>query len=150
MIRKKIKLTIPQYRERKEVYEALGYKEISCIEKGINAHVVYEIDENAPHYLELKEYSKKLYRRGPTFVPIILLVVFAFVLLSVFAILFAEQKENFDLTSNAVAFLLPAFLFLFIDVIYTYIYFAFNRRIIEAKFKTKEEILQNIEIIKSK
>ena len=62
----------------------------------------------------------------------------------------AEQKENFDLTSNAIAFLLPAFLFLFVDVIYTYIYFAFNRRVIEAKFKTKEEILQNIEIIKSK
>ena len=58
MIRKKIKLTIPQYRERKEVYEALGYKEISCIEKGINAHVVYEIDENAPHYLELKNTLK--------------------------------------------------------------------------------------------
>jgi len=150
MIRKKIKLTIPQYRERKEVFAALGYKEISCVEKGIYTHLTMEIDDTEPHYKELRKFEKTLYRKGPTFVPIILLVVGAFILLSIFVILLAQQKSNFNLTSNAIAFLLPAFTLLFADVIYTYLYFFFNRRIIEARYKTKEEILKNIELIKQK
>ena len=59
MIRKKAKLTIPQYRERKEIIEAIGYKEINYIEKGYYAKITLEIDENEPHYQELHELEKK-------------------------------------------------------------------------------------------
>ena len=150
MISKKVKLTIPQYRERKDIFEALGYKEVSCVEKGINAHVRYEIDENQPHYQELRQFEKTLFKKGPSFAPIVLLVVVAFVFLSIFVILLAQQKSNFDLVANAFSFLLPAFLCLLLDVVYTYFYFTINRRIIERGPQNKQEILKNIEIIKSK
>lgn len=148
MISKKVKLTIPQYRERKEIFEALGYKEVSCIEKGIYAHVKYEIDENQPHYQELRQFEKTLFKKGPTFAPIILLVVVAFVFLSVFVILLAQQKSDFDLVANAVSFLLPAFICLLLDVIYTYFYFTINKRIIERGPQSKADILKTIAIIK--
>ncbi len=150
MLTKKVKLTIPQYRERREIFEALGYKEVSCIEKGIYAHVKYEIDENQPHYQELRQFERTLFKKGPSFAPIILLVVIAFVLLSIFVILLAQQKSNFDLVTNAVSFLLPAFTCLLLDVIYTYFYFTINKRIIERGPQSKQDILKNIEIIKSK
>lgn len=150
MLTKKVKLTIPQYRERREIFEALGYKEVNCIEKGIYAHVKYEIDENGPHYQELRQFERTLFKKGPSFAPIILLVVIAFVLLSIFVILLAQQKSNFDLVTNAVSFLLPAFTCLLLDVIYTYFYFTINKRIIERGPQSKQDILKNIEIIKSK
>ena len=150
MLTKKVKLTIPQYRERREIFEALGYKEVSCIEKGIYAYVKYEIDENQPHYQELRQFEKTLFKKGPSFAPIILLVMVAFVLLSIFVILLAQQKSNFDLVTNAVSFLLPAFTCLLLDVIYTYFYFTTNKRIIERGPQSKQDILKNIEIIKSK
>ena len=150
MIRKKAKLTIPQYRERKEIIEAIGYKEINYIEKGYYAKITLEIDENEPHYQELHELEKKLYAKGPSFAPIIFLVIIAFTLLSVFVILLAEQKSGFDLVSNALSFLLPAFTCLLADVIYTYFYFTINKRIIDRGVPKKDEILKMIEEIKSK
>ena len=109
MIRRKIKMTIPQYRERKEIYESIGYKEISYYEKGIYAYVTHEIDETEPHYAEFRQFEKNMYVKGPSFAPILLLVIVAFVFLSVFVILFAKQKSEFDLVTNALSFLLPAF-----------------------------------------
>ena len=51
MIRVKKKLTLPEYRERKEVYELLGYKEVSLEEKGYKVIVTYEIDETDNHFI---------------------------------------------------------------------------------------------------
>lgn len=148
MIRRKIKLTIPQYRERKEIFDALGYREVNYLEKGINAIVTQEIDENEPHYVELRKFERGLYRKGPSFLPIILLVFIAFALLSTFVILLAQQGQSFDLTSNALSFLLPAFTVLFLDVLYTYFYFSINKRIIEKSKVSKPSILSYIESIK--
>lgn len=150
MIRKNVKLTIPQYRERKEIFEALGYKEISYKEKDFCAYVSLEIDENIPHYEELRRLERSLYRKGPSFYPIILMIVVCFVLLSTFVILLAKEKSNFDLVSNAIGLLLPSFAILLADVLYTYFYFSINRKIIERGHPTKESILESIEQIKSK
>ena len=150
MISRKVKLTIPQYRERKEIFDAIGYKETAYIEKGSHAFVTHEIDENAPHVNELLKFEKTLYQKGPSFAPIILFVVAAFVLLSIFVILLADQKSKFDLVTNALSFLLPAFTCMLLDVIYTYFYFVINRRIIERSHTTKTEILREIEEIKNR
>ena len=45
MIVKKKKFTIPEYREKKGIYEILGYQEIGYQEKGINCLVTLQIDE---------------------------------------------------------------------------------------------------------
>ncbi len=149
MIKKKVRLTIPQYREREEIFKALGYHEIRYDEKGIHAYATLEIDENEPHYYELRKYERTLFAKGPSFAPILLLVVIAFALLSTFVILFAQQKGNFDLVTNALAFLLPAFICLFLDVIYTYFYFTLNKKLIDkGGYLTKDQILQQIEDIK--
>ena len=150
MIKRKIKLTIPQYRERKEIFDEIGYKETAYFEKGSHAIVHQEIDENGPHFLELRKFEKTIYRKGPTFVPIILFVIVAFVLLSVFVLILAEEKSKFDVVTNSLSFLLPAFSCLLADVIYTYFYFTINRQIIERGNVTKEEILKSIREIKSK
>ena len=150
MKRVKAKLTIPQYRERKEIIEALGYKEISYIEKRYYAKVTLEIDENMPHYAELRALGKRLYAKGPSFAPILLLVIVAFILLSSFVMVFAKEKSNFDLLSNALAFILPAVIVLLLDVGYTYYYFVTNKRIIDQGVPKKDEILKMIEEIKSK
>ena len=150
MYKKKLKMTIPQYRERKEIYEKLGYRQVYYKESGFYAYVTLQNDESDPHHLELKKFEKTIYRRGPSFAPIILLVVIAFTLLSVFVILFAEQRDTFDLVTNAISFLLPAFFCLLLDVIYTYFYFTIHRRLIEQGQPDKEHILQRIEEIKSK
>lgn len=150
MLRRKIKLTIPQYRERKAIFDALGYKEVAYVEKKYYAHVTQAIDETDPKYPELRKFEKTLYVKGPTFLPIILLVILAFVLLTVFVILFAEERGNFDLVSRALEFLLPAFLCMLLDVIYTYFYFTINKRIIDQGLPNKTEILNEIERIKNK
>ncbi len=149
MITRKIKLTVPQYRERKEIFDALGYKEISLVEKGLYCFVTQEIDETNPKYPTLRKFEKQLYRRGPSFLPIIGFVVIAFSLLSCFAIFLGAEKDRFDLVSNSLYFLLPAFMFLGIDVIYTYFYFKINRRIIEQGHPTKADVLKAIENLKN-
>lgn len=151
MVRKKVKITIPQYRERKEIFEALGYKEVSYREKGIYSYVELEIDENEPHYAELMSFERGLYRRGPTFLPIIILVILAFALLSVFVIRLAQARGGeFDLIVNALSFLLPAFTLLLLDVIYTYFYYSVNKKILDRGVPNKQAILESIEEIKKR
>lgn len=148
MVRRKIRLTIPQYRERKEIFESLGYKEVNYIEKGIYCKVTQEIDEHEPYYYELRQFEKRMYAKGPHFGPILLLVIAAFGFLSSFVILLAGQRDKFDLVTNALTLLLPAFLCLLADVIYTYFYFTINKRIIDRGTPTKAEMLKLIEDIK--
>ena len=148
MIKRKLKMTIPQYRERKEIFESIGYKETSYIEKGRYCIITQEIDENAPHYHELRQYEKELYQTGPAFAPIIFLVIIAFALLSTFVIILADQKKDFDLVTNALSFLLPAFICMFLDVLYTHYYFSVNRKIIDRGRPNKEQVLQALKEIK--
>ena len=63
-------------------------------EKGIHAYVTMEIEDNSPYYSELREYERTLFAKGPSFIPILLLVIIAFSLLSTFVILFAQQKRS--------------------------------------------------------
>ena len=128
MIRVKKKLTLPEYRERKEVYELLGYKEISVEEKGYKAIVTYEIDETDKHYSAIRH----------------------FLLLSLFVIFMAFKKEAFDLVSNALGFLLPAFVSLALAVVYTYLYFNINKRIIEESPYLKDNLSSIVNSIKNK
>ncbi|GEM_PF-5158223 len=150
MIRVKKKLTLPEYRERKEVYELLGYKEISLEEKGYKVIVTYEIDETDKHYSAIRHLEKKLYRKGPSFLPVILFVGIAFLLLSLFVIFMAFKKDAFDLVSNALGFLLPAFVSLALAVVYTYLYFNINKRIIEESPYLKANLPSIVNSIKNK
>ena len=45
MKKRKIKFSIPEYRYKKEIYEWLGYQELSSVEKGYKTTVTFEIDE---------------------------------------------------------------------------------------------------------
>jgi len=153
MIVKKRKMTIPEYREKKEIYELFGYKEEKYEEKGIYAYVTFSIDENGKHYLELRKLEQQLYRKGPPFFPIILFVACAFILLSLFVIYLAisiKDGTKFALEANAVGYLLPAFLFLSGCVLYTYFYFSINKKILEKGKPTKEQIIEMVNKIKSK
>lgn len=150
MIRVKKKLTLPEYRERKEVYELLGYKELSLEEKGYKVIVTYEIDETDKHYSAIRHLEKKLYRKGPSFLPVILFVGVAFLLLSLFVIFMAVKRDQFDLLSNALGFLIPAFVSLALAVIYTYLYFNINKRIIEESPYLKANLSSIVNSIKNK
>ena len=144
-------MTLPEYRERKPIYEALGYKEVKVEDvSDYKVRVHYEFDENDPHYAEIRRLDRKLYRKGPMFFPVILLVAIAFALLSVFVVLLAKEGEKFDLLSNALSYLLPAFIVLAADVIYTFFYFAINKKIIEEAPLNKEDITTIVNKIRNK
>ena len=120
MITKTKKFTIPEYREKKAIYEVLGYKELSYQEKGVNCIVKMQIDEKETNYHELRKLEHEIFPKGPSFAPIILLVVVAFVFISVFVIMLGRSVRDgtsFDLIDNFLGFLLPAFIILFLDVI---------------------------------
>ena len=151
MITVKKKLTLPEYRERKEVYETLGYKEIKVEEiNDFKVCVTYEIDNEDPYYPTLRRLERKLYRKGPLFFPVILMVLISFGLLSTFVIILARDGDNFDLVSNALAFLLPAFIVLALDVLYTFFYFSINKKIMEESPLSKEDITSIVNKIKNK
>ena len=150
MIIIKKKLTIPEYRERQEVYKTLGYKEVNVVEKGYHAYVTYEVDETDKHYSAIRHLEKKLYRKGPLFFPVILMVLISFGLLSTFVVLLAKEGENFDLLSNSLALLLPAFIVLALDVLYTLFYFSMNKKIMEESPLSKEDITSIVNRIRNK
>lgn len=151
MITIKKKMTLPVYRERKEIYEALGYKEVKVEEiSEFKVRVTYEVDETDECYPTIRKLERKLYRKGPPFSPVILMVVGAFVLLSIFVVLFVKEGEKFDLVSNALAFLLPAFALLAADVVYTFFYFSLNKKIIEEAPLNKEDITSIMNKIRNK
>jgi hypothetical protein len=150
MIRIKKKLTLPEYRERKPVYETLGYKEISVEEKGYHAIVTFEVDETDKHYPAIKHLEKKLYRKGPSFFPVILFVGISFVLLSIFVIFMAVEGEHFNLIANALGFLIPAFVSLALAVVYTYLYISINKRIVEESPYLKANLSSIVDSIKNK
>lgn len=149
MIRIKKKLTLPEYRERKSVYETLGYKEISVVEKGYHAIVTFEVDETDKHYPAIKHLEKKLYRKGPSFFPVILFVGISFVLLSIFVIFMAVEGEHFNLIANALGFLIPAFVSLALAVVYTYLYISINKRIVEESPYLKANLSSIVDSIKN-
>ena len=147
MVTRKRKFTIPEYREKKEIYELLGYKEVNVTEKGIYAIVTFEIDETSKRYHSLKKIEKQVFPQGPTFLPIILFVIGAFILLSIFVVLFVKSvndKTEFDFIGNVLSFFIPAFSLLLADVIYTYFYFKIHRSIIERGQLTKEQIAEMV------
>lgn len=150
MIRIKKKLTLPEYRERKSVYETLGYKEISVEEKGYHAIVTFEVDETDKHYPAIKHLEKKLYRKGPSFFLVILFVGISFVLLSIFVIFMAVEGEHFNLIANALGFLIPAFVSLALAVVYTYLYISINKRIVEESPYLKANLSSIVDSIKNK
>ena len=153
MITKKKKFSIPEYREKKGIYEILGYEEIKYEEKGINCVVTLRIDEHRKNYAALRKLEREIFPKGPSFIPIILLVAVAFTLISVFVILLGRSiRDNvtFDLTNNFLCFLLPAFIILFLDVIYTLFYFKVHRMLIEKGSLSKEFIYEKVEEIKNR
>ena len=152
MIKKTVRFTIPEYREKKEIYQILGYKEIGYRELGTRVFVTFEVDETYKHYKQLAKIERSINVKGPIFLPIILFVFGAFVLLSIFVVLMAASVRDgtkFDLTGNALAFLLPAFMLLFADVVYTYFYFKIHHRLMERGTPSVEEIKFRVDEIKS-
>ena len=151
MITIKKKLTLPEYRERKEIYETLGYKEIKVEEiSDIKVRVTYEVDNEDPCYPTIRRLERKLYRQGPPFWPVIIMVLIAFALLSTFVVLLAKEGEKFNLLANSLAFLLPAFTVLALDVLYTIFYFSINKKIIEESPIYKSDIASIVQKIRNK
>ena len=153
MIKKVVHFSQPEYREKKEIYDILGYKEVDKKEYGYKVKVTFEVDESHKNYKELAKIEKSINVKGPIFLPIILFVIGAFVLLSVFVIEFAKSLHNgtdFDVVGNALAYLIPAFSLLLMDVIYTYFYFKINHRLMANPKPTLEEIKARLEEIKSR
>ena len=143
MITVKKKMTIPEYRERKKMYELLGYKEVKVENKDYKTIVTLEIDETDKHYPELMRVERKLFRRGPPFFPVMIFVALSFVFLSVFVIILARDGDHFDLVTNALSYLLPAFTTLALAVVYTILYFHINKKIIDET----PELVDNLDII---
>ena len=143
MITVKKKMTVPVYRERKKMYELLGYKEVKVETNDYKATITFEIDETDKHYPELMKLERKIFRKGPPFFPVMIFVALSFIFLSVFVILLARDGEHFDLTSNALSYLLPAFTCLALAVVYTFLYFSINKKIIEET----PDLIDNLDII---
>lgn len=143
MITVKKKMTIPEYRERKKMYELLGYKEVKVENKDYKTTVTFEIDETDKHYPELMRVERKLFRKGPPFFPVMIFVALSFVFLSVFVIILARDGDHFDLVTNALSYLLPAFTTLALAVVYTILYFHINKKIIDET----PELVNNLDII---
>ena len=75
------------------------------------------------------------------------------VVISVFVIMLGESVKDgtkFDLVGNSLSYLLPAFIVLFLDVVYTFIYFKIHRRLIEKGSLSKEFIYEKVEEIKNR
>ena len=151
MITIKKKLTLPEYRERKEIYATLGYKEVKVEEiSDIKVRVTYEVDNEDPCYPTIRRLERKLYRQGPPFWPVIIMVLIAFGLLSTFVVLLAKEGEKFNLLANALGLLLPAFMVLALDVLYTIFYFSINKKIIEESPIYKSDIASIVQKIRNK
>ena len=151
MYRKKIKFEIAEYIEKKELYEACDFREVSYKEKGIHCYVTFEIDNHAPHHEELKSMAKSLKRKGPSFYPVFIFVFLSFVLLSTFVVLLVKsqhQEFEFDFWTNVLSFLFPAVFCLMITVIYTIAYFKINERYILEGPIVRETFLEKVEAIK--
>ena len=152
MITRTKKFSIPEYREKKPIYESLGYKEVDYKEKGINCIVKMQIDEKENNYRALRRLEHEIFPKGPSFVPIVLLVVVSFVLISLFVIMLGVSVKDgtkFDLVGYSLSYLLPAFIVLFLDVVYTLFYFKIHRRLIEKGSLSKEFIYEKVEEIKN-
>lgn len=143
MITVKKKMTIPEYRERKRLYELLGYKELNVETNDYKAFITLEIDETDKHYPELMKVERRIFRKGPPFFPVMIFVALSFVMLSIFVIFLARDGEHFDLTSNALSYLLPAFASLACAVGYTILYFSVNKKLIQET----PELIKNLDII---
>ena len=151
MITLKKKMTLPEYRERKEIYEALGYKEVKVENiSELKVCVTYEVDETDECYPTIRKLDRQLYRKGPLFFPVIIGIVICFVLLSIFVVLLAKEGKEFDLVANSLAFLLPAFTTLLFVVIYTFLYFSINKKIIEQAPLNREDITSIVNKIRNK
>ena len=151
MVTFKKKLTLPEYRERKKIYEILGYKEIKVEEiSDLKVRVTYEADDTDPCYPTIRRLERKMYRQGPSFWPVVVMVLVAFGLLSAFVVILAKEGEKFDLVKNALAFLLPAFTVLALDVLYTILYFSINKKIIEESPIYKSDVASIVEKIRNK
>ena len=150
--KKKVKFSIPEYREKKDLYKEMGYREVDYREKGINCVVELEIETTREKYREFRDIERHINRQGPTFLPILLLVIVAFALLSIFTVYAARSIRDgvaFDIVGNALAFLLPAAVVLGLDVVYTSFYFKINAKITEGYSPTKEELIEIIRKIKN-
>ena len=153
MITKRKRFTIPEYREKKEIYELLGYQEVDYKESGVRCHVTFQIDETSKTYHALRKLEKQIFPKGPSFAPILLFLVIAFILLSVFVIALARSFRDgtqFDLVAHALGYILPAFIFLLADVIYTFFYFKINQKILDNYNFSKEFIAEEVEKIKNR
>ena len=151
MVQIKKKMTLPEYRERKEIYEALGYKEVEMkVISDYKVSVTFEIDENDPYYPTIRKIERKLYRKGPPFFPTIIFIVISFILLSVYVILLAKEGKDFNVMEYFMAFTLPAIGVLLLAVAYTFFYFYTNKKIIEEAPLNKEDITSIVNRIRNK
>ena len=154
MTRKKtVRFTIPEYKEKKELYRLLGYQEYYVKEKGYKVIVTYQIDTTKEKYREIKKVAKMVDSKGPVFYPIILLMFVSFILLSTFVIILADAIWNgteFNVLVNCLSFVLPAFVTFLVNAIYAYFYFIINQKIMLYGKVSKEDIEARMKEINNK
>ena len=149
MIRK-LKFYIPEYQEKLIIFETLGYEELEYQEKGIKCKVTFNIPGDKQRVRRLRQIERLYMRKGPSFIPIILMALLSFVLLSLFVIFLAiaiKDGKPFDLNANAVGYLLPAFFFLALDTVYTAIYFKIHNLILHQEKPSIEDLKRLVESI---
>ena len=82
--------------------------------------LTFERDENVPYYQEMVEIEKET---SPHLIPFWVLAVpvsIAFIIMTVFLILFLAAKETFDAKANLFFFLVPSMVLLLADTILFY------------------------------
>ena len=82
--------------------------------------LTFERDENVPYYQEMVEIEKET---SPHLLPFWVLAVpvsIAFIIMTVFLILFLTMKETFDAKKNLFFFLIPSMVLLLVDTLLFY------------------------------
>ena len=82
--------------------------------------LTFERDENVPYYQEMVEIEKET---SPHLLPFWVLAIpvsIAFIIMTVFLILFLAAKDNFDAKANLFFFLVPSMVLLLVDTLLFY------------------------------
>ena len=101
----------------------------------------FERDENVPYYQEMVEVEKEISPKLIPFWVLIIPVALAFILITVFLILYLSLKENFDVMKYFFFFFIPASVLLLLD---TLIFYLRSKQLMNY-MKQEEELVKNAE-----
>ena len=101
----------------------------------------FERDESVPYYEEMVEIEKTMSPKLLPFWVLIIPVAIAFILVTIFLILFIANKDNFDTMKFFYIFFIPAMALLLVD---TLVFYLRSRQLMN-HLKKEEELIKNAE-----